>query len=347
MPKVAIIIVTYNARQYLDDCLLSLKKINYPLDDFKVVIVDNNSQDDTVSHIQNNFSEFHLISLDKNLGFAGGNNVGFEFASKNNYDYVFALNQDTAVDPNFLIKAVELAQSNNQIGAVQSKLLLHGQPDKVNSTGNHIHYLGFAYAGGHQTPDQKINISKIAYPSGAAVLYRMSALAEVGFFDEELFLYHEDTDLGWRLWLAGWQCILSPESIVYHKYEFSRSISKYYFMERNRYIVMLQNYHLATLIIILPMLLVVELMMFGYSFTTGWWREKLRAIIYFFGIKNWQRILKNRKRVQNFRKVKDQQIVKRFVSVINFQEIKNPLVNLIFNPLCSVYWSVIRRVIFW
>ena len=99
------------------------------------------------------------------------------------------------------------------------------------------------------------------------------------YFNEDLFIYHEDLDLGWRLWLQAFRCLLAPQSVVYHKYDFSRSISKYYYMERNRYIVSLQNYKVATLIILLPAWLAMELGLLAFSLFSGFWKDKLKTLV--------------------------------------------------------------------
>ena len=83
-------------------------------------------------------------------------------------------------------------------------------------------------------------------------------LKEVGLFDEEMWMYNEDQDLGWRVWLAGYKCVLAWDAVIYHKYEFSRSISKYYWMDRNRNLSIFKNYHFLTLILIFPAWLAME-----------------------------------------------------------------------------------------
>ena len=265
--KVLILIPIYNGVQgeFLDGCFSSLVKINYPKEDYQILAVDDVSSDSSVDFIQSNFPEIKIISNKENLGFAGSNNIGFKFGIENKFDYVFMLNQDTEVDPDFLYKAVELAESDKKIGAVQSKLMLFNDKMKINSIGNELHYLGFGYTGGYKSEDRVMTPKEITYPSGAAVLLRTSVLREVGLLNEEFYMYHEDLDLGWRIWLNNYKIMLAPESIVYHKYDFSRSIQKYYFMERNRYLVMMQNYKMATILVILPAAMAMDIAMFIYS----------------------------------------------------------------------------------
>lgn len=345
--RVLIIIVNYNGAGYLGDCLLSLTEINYSKDNFEILIVDNASTDGSVEYLKKNWVEIKLIKNLENLGFAAGNNIGFQSALQNNFDYAYILNQDTVVQPNFLAEAINIAETNPRIGAVQSKLLLYYNIGKINSIGNEIHYLGFAFAGGYLSPDRELAVREIAYPSGASTLFKTSVLEEAGLFNPDFFMYHEDVDLGWRIWLRGYQVVLAPKSVVYHKYEFSRSIKKYYFMERNRYLVLLQNYKLATLLLISPPLIIMGLSMFFYSFFAGFWREELRVCRYFLNSRNWQQIIKTRKKIQKNRHLGDAAVIKRFVGKIEFQDLSNPLLRYIANPILNLYWQIVKKIIWW
>ncbi|MFA5022256.1 MAG: glycosyltransferase family 2 protein [Patescibacteria group bacterium] len=345
--KVLIIIPSYNGTGFLPDCLSSLAKITYPKDDYEIIIIDDVSTDGSREYIRNNWRDIKLIINETNLGFAATNNVGLHYAIDNNYAYAYLLNQDTVVKPDFLQQAVLVMENDKQIGAVQSKLLLYQDQGKINSVGNEIHYLGFAFAGGYLLPDTKMAIKEITYPSGACTLFRVGALKEVGLLNNDFFMYHEDTDLGWRLWLGGYKVLLAPESVVYHKYEFSRSIKKFYYMERNRYLVILQNYKIATLILILPAACLMDIAMFFYSFLAGWWREELKVYNYFCRPKSWTKIIKTRKLVQQKRQVLDKEIIARFTGKIEFQDIQNPLLKYIANPVLNLYWQIIKKLIWW
>lgn len=346
--KVLIVILVWNGvAEFLSDCFSSLKKINYSKEDLEILAIDNNSTDKSVEFIKNNYPEVKIVTNKENIGFAAGNNVGLQYAIDNDFDYVYLLNQDTVVKADFLSEVIAVAETDEKIGAVQSKLLLYQDQGKINSIGNEIHYLGFAFAGGYQRPDQEMTIREITYPSGACTLFRVSALKQVGLFNADFFMYHEDTDLGWRLWLGGYKVMLAPKSVVYHKYEFSRSIDKFYYMERNRYLVLLQNYKIATLLLISPAACLMDIAMFFYSFIGGWWRQEFTVYAYFFKLKNWDKIMQTRQLVQSKRKVKDREVVKRFVGKIEFQDFQNPLLKYIANPVFNFYWQVVKRLIWW
>jgi len=345
--KVAIIVLVYNGRQYLPDCLFSLRKISYPKDLYKVVAVDNNSSDSSAKYIRNNFPEVTVIENEKNLGFAAGNNVGVKYALESGFDYVHFLNQDTVVDADFLQEAVVAAEKEEKIACVQSKLLYFSDKSKLNSRGNVIHYLGFGWTDGNLETDNGLTDTEIAYASGCSCLWKISALREIGLFDEKFFMYHEDLDLSWRARLLGYKILLASKSAVYHKYEFSRSISKYYFMEKNRYIVMLQNYKWPTLFLIGPAVDLMELGLFLFSLKSGWWKEKIKVYRYLIGRKNLEEIFTTREKIQKQRKVGDKEISRLFTGKIEFQELPSPILKYIANPLFNLYWQIVKRLIWW
>jgi GT2 family glycosyltransferase len=342
-PRVLIIIVNYNGSEYLGDCFSSLEKITYSADRIQTVVVDNASVDGSADQIAERWPAVRLIRSQQNLGFAGGNNIGMRLALEEKFDYVYLLNQDTVVTPHFLDEVITVAEADKKIGAVQSKLLLHDRPTIINSIGNDIHFLGFAYAGGNGTPDHPLPVGEITYPSGAGVLIRVAALREVGLFDEELFMYHEDVDLGWKLWLYGWRCVLAPQSVVYHKYEFSRSLKKFYFMERNRLLVLFRNMSLRTLCLILPALVAMQLGMILYAFIGGWSRHELRALGYVLNPTRWWRWWLQRADLQKERRVSDKVIWNRFVGTIAYQDGATSLVVQAANPVFAAYWKLVRR----
>lgn len=354
--KIGVIIVLYNSRPYLDDLFFSLGKVAYP--NWEIVCVDNASTDGGAEYLKEKFgaqfSNLTIMKIDKNSGFAIGNNIGLKYLADNNFDYAYLLNQDTAVAPDFLEQT--LAKADNGVGSVQSLILLHDKNEVANTLGNAIHYLGFGYCFGYgwtaekwekyladwRAGDAELNI---AYGSGAGLLLDVRALKNVGFFDDIYFMYHEDLDLGWRLRLAGYKNVLSPESVIYHKYEFGKSIKKYYWMERNRFITIFKNYSVWSLVLIIPPLLFMEAGMFFFSFFSGWWREKLRVYEYFLYPRHWRRIFSERRRIQKLRKVSDREIAKYFTGKILFQDMNNWFLRKIANPLFNLYWKVIEKVI--
>lgn len=357
--KVAIILINYKdyAKIFLLDCIESLRTQSYPRDNFKIFIVDNETSAETENFLRGAAPEAELILNKTNDGFAKGNNDGFRQAIKQNFDYLVALNMDTVVDIEWLAELVKVAQSDDKFGVVQSRIMLWqknketGEIEKnfINSLGNDLHFLGFGYCRGYKEIWQN-QINKpleITYASGAAVLFKREVLEKIGMFAEEFFMYHEDTDLSWRARLAGWKIVLAPDSVVWHKYEFSRSVRQFYFMERNRLIMTLENYKLGSLLLLLPAFVLMEAGLLFYSFINGLWREKLKVYFYFLQSKNLRRIIKNHQQKTKLRVLSDREIVKNFVGEIEFQEIDNPVLAYIANPILNFYWLIIKKLIFW
>jgi len=348
MSRIAIIIVNYNGLDYLADCLNSLTSLDYPQNDYQIFFIDNASTDDSLAYVKKNFPDLKIITKDKNLGFAQGNNIGMQKAIEQGFDYVFLINQDTITDKDVLQKLVAKAESEENIAAVQPRLMLYPDKDKVNSIGNAIHYLGFGFSsGGYQLYDQSLQCKQITYASGAAVLIKTKVLEKIGLFDPDFFMYHEDLDLGWRMRMAGYKIILVPQTVVYHKYQFSKSIKKYYFMERNRFICVLENYKWGTIVLITPACLIMELGLFFFALKSGFAWEKLKVYAYFLKPSSWLKIFRHRKEKNKYRKVKDKEIVRFFTGKIEFQEIDNFILKKLANPLFNLYWLLIKKLIVW
>jgi len=348
MKNVALIIVNFNGLEYLADCLTSLANLDYAKENYKIFLVDNASTDNSVNFVRANFPQVEIIVNKENLGFAEGNNIGMEKTLAENFDYICLLNQDTISDSGFLKELVKTAEADEKIAAVQPRIMLYPEKEKVNSLGNSIHYLGFGYSsGGYQQFNGNLEPKEIAYASGAAVLIKKEALEKVGLFDPDFFMYHEDLDLGWRLRLAGYKILVVPTAVVYHKYQFSKSIKKYYFMERNRLICLLENYKIGTLILIFPAWLIMEIGLLLFSLKSGFWQEKLRVYGFFLKADTWRKIARERRAKRAIRAKKDKDVINLFTGKIEFQEIDNFILKKIANPAFNLYWRVVKFLIFW
>jgi GT2 family glycosyltransferase len=177
-------------------------------------------------------------------------------------------------------------------------------------------------------------------------MFKAKALKQVGLFDEEFWMYNEDQDLGWRLWLAGYTCALAPAAVAYHKYEFSRSASKFYWLDRNRMLAIWKNYHWATLVLIAPSFIIMEIGLLLFSIKPGWILEKLKVWGYFLNIKHWPYLFQARRAAQKLRRVRDRDIIRLFSGKIWYQEIDDIKLRLI-NPVFNAYWQIVKFVVRW
>ncbi len=383
LPKVAIIYLTYNGKDSYRDitrCLTSIATLDYPMDRFEVICVENPSAHGTSwSFIEKEWlprvgKDFPQLTIEKNendLGYSGANNVGAKIAKEHGCDYVFALNQDADVDRGFLRAAVERAEADPKIAFVQSLIVLGEERDRINSFGNRFHYLGFAYCGGHRMlrTEAEVWLEKerlknpdleVPFFSGCAMLCRMSFVEKYGLFDTPFYMYHEDVDATFNARIHGFKTVIEPKSVVYHYYEFSRSIKKFYWMERNRHLVNLTYYKLGTLLVLLPAFIGVELISLAFALKSGWWREKLRSWAFYFKASTWQWVWRRRSRVMRERVIGDREFLKWAESRILFQEAdpassgkgiaddaRGGIVTRIANPLMTIYWKVAYFLIRW
>ncbi|PKM91676.1 hypothetical protein CVU82_00495 [Candidatus Falkowbacteria bacterium HGW-Falkowbacteria-1] len=346
--KLAIILINYKdyAKKYLDDCLLGVRKQDF-LGEINLYITDNETSDESFNYLEEKAPEAKIIRNKNNDGFAKGNNDAIEEAFRDNCDYIFLLNMDTIIEETTVSEMVRVADNQESIGAVQARLMLYPAKNKINSLGNKTHFLGFGFCEGYnETYDSAgvVDKAEIFYPSGAAVLFKRNVLEKVGLFDESYFMYNEDQDLGWRIWLAGYKCVLAKNSIVYHKYEFSRSISKYYFMDRNRIITTLKNYKIFTLVLFLPAFLVMEFGLFYFSLKNGWAKDKIKIWLNFLNPFFWYRIYLGRKKVREFRKIKDRDLMFLISGKISYQEISGSLLSLA-NFFLNIYFIFAKFLI--
>lgn len=345
MARVAVVIVSFNARRFVEACFGSLARAR--LGGAEVIVVDNASADGTVGAIRSGFPWVTVVEAGANLGFAGGNNLGIRRALDDGCEWVYLLNPDTEVEPGFLEEALAVASADPGTGAVQSLILLDPERGRINTAGNKIHFLGFGYCGLYRAPRGEAPVAphEIAFASGAGSLWRAAALRVVGLFDEALFLYHEDLDLGWRLRLAGWRALLAPRSVVFHKYEFTRNPRKYFLIERNRYLVLGKNLSPRTMLVLLPFLVIGEVGLLAVAALSGWLPEKLRADAALLRPTEIRRLRAARRDVQRTRRVRDAEVMRVFTPAIRFEGLEGAwLPKLLERPMALV-WKVIRPLL--
>jgi len=252
-PLVSVIILNYNGRKnlgkVLKNCLMSAFDTNYP--NFEVLFVDNASTDDSVEFVKKRFGQnprLRIIQNERNLGFTEGNNVGIRNAKG---EYIALLNSDAKADPEWLKELVK-AIHPPEIGAVQSKLLQMSSPDVIDCAGGLIDYYGYHLERGSGEKSSKYTeTDEIFYAKGAGVLIKREILEKTGLFDPEIFMYFDETDLCWRIWLSGYKVLFAPKSIVYHASGSTASKlqekTRSYYYTRNHILVLLKNYGLGNM----------------------------------------------------------------------------------------------------
>lgn len=209
--KVSIIVVNWNGERFLKDCLGALSNQSYT--NCEIILVDNGSSDNSVWFARENFPGVKVVELKENKGFTGGNAAGLEIAQGG---FIALVNTDARVDETWLQNLIEPMQRDRTIGICASKLIftdsltLNGAGDGLTTAG-----VGFNRGlGGNPAGFERPEF--VFGACGAAVLYRRRMLDEIGFLDDDFFLYDEDTDLNFRAQLAGWKCAYVPTAIAYH-----------------------------------------------------------------------------------------------------------------------------------
>ncbi len=220
LPKVAIVILNWNGKNFLQQFLPSVFSTNYS--NYELIVADNGSSDDSVAFMQTNYPSVRLIHFEHNLGFARGYNEALKHVEA---DYYALLNSDAETQPGWLQPMVELLESDSSIGACQSKLLLFADKkmfEYSGAGGGWIDKYGYPFAKGrvfdyceedHGQYDQQ---EQIFWASGAAMFIRAKVFHEMQGFDEYFFAHQEEIDLCWRMQLAGYKIYSCPSSVVYH-----------------------------------------------------------------------------------------------------------------------------------
>jgi GT2 family glycosyltransferase len=336
----AIVIVTRNHRHDLQECLPSLDA--QTRQDFTIVISDNDSSDGSVDWIRREHPSVHVIENRANLGFAEGSNVGLRWALAADAHYVVLLNPDTVVDPRWLDELVRSAEADSTAGICQSKIYRYPAttPPVINTVGNNLHYTGVGSCGHLDEVDrgQFADDVEIPYASGAAMLVKADVVRDIGLLDADLFMYHDDLDWSLRARLRGHRILLSAKSVVYHRYDFHRSASKFFFIERNRLIWLCKTHRASFLMLILPALLALEGGILYYAAAGGWLGAKLRSYADFLRLnRRWRR---SRRSIQQTRLVSDKSLVVAFNSRLTLPGAGDTAILRLANAIFDWYWKV-------
>jgi len=308
-PLVSIIILNYNAGEFLLECIKSVLKTNY--ENFEVIVVDNASNDNSVELCKKDFQDVKILENDVNLGYCEGNNVGIRKAKG---EFVAILNPDTVVEEDWL---KELVDGYNVFGEgiYQPRFLTTNDEKILQGTGNMIQLFGFGFArnkgdldeGQYNKPEQ------IGYASGTCLFTTKAIMDKLGMFDSFLFAYHDDLDLCWRAALEDIKSYYIPSSIVYHPpegYTFKWNSFKFYLLERNRQYCLLTHYTRRTYFIMLPALVMIDIGVCFYYLKKGVFSSKIRASTNI--LKNFNQINSKYNQIQKRRVISDKELIKNF-----------------------------------
>lgn len=271
METTSVVIVTHQSGPFIGPVLDALAEDASGPDE--VIVVDSASSDDTRSILADH--GVTTILLEDNVGFAAGCHIGADAATGS---ILVFLGHDTTPDPGWLTPLIE-AVGLDGVGAAMATVVDAEHPDRFNTSGGHLTFVGLAWLSGlgDPVPSDEPDLIEVAFPSGAAMAIRAETWMRFGGFRRSLFMYLEDTDLGWRMRLAGLRVVRSSRSRVRHRYDFSRTPEKMYYLERNRWVLVCTNYRMATLVVLFPALVLADLGVLVVAIRDGWVRQKVRA----------------------------------------------------------------------
>jgi len=216
--EVTVVVVTWQAGHLLAACLDSVLASDCP---HRLLVVDNASTDSTADLLGTRYPDVPVARQPRNLGFAGGAAAGLDLVRT---PYAVLLNDDAVASPGWLAALVAALDAYPRAGAVASKVLL--EDGRINSAGGLVTRDGYGVDRGYGEPDDgRWDLpGEVFVAPGTACALRMTAVREVGGMAAPYFLYYEDTDLCWRLWLAGWSVRYEPAAVVRHRHAASAGV---------------------------------------------------------------------------------------------------------------------------
>lgn len=315
-PLVSIVTVNYNGKDYLRELYQSLHHQGYDLVEY--ILVDNNSSDDSIQFVRENFPEVQIIQNPDNYMFAKGNNIGIEAAQG---EIICLLNNDVKVAPDFLEKIIPVFEEYPEMAACQPKVLDMNKPDffeYAGAAGGFIDKYGYPFMRGRifftleKDLGQYDDIIEIFWSTGACFFIRKSVIDELGSLDEDFKMHMEEIDLCWRMHLSRHKIYCIPAAKVWHKGGgtlSAESPQKIYWNFRNNIFLLAKNLQMLNLLRIL----IIRIGLDGIAFLREMFQGKFRGAVsiikgYGWILLNSSLLFRKRSLVQKKRKVNDKEI---------------------------------------
>lgn len=339
-PPAGVVVVTFRSAPFIARTLQALVAAS---PDVPIVVVDNGSDDDTVSIVQG--FPVRLLRLTENRGYGGAVRAGVEAVGT---ERVAVLNHDVVVRPGWLAPLVA-ALDDPAIGAAMPTIELLDRPGTFNTSGGAVTCTGIAWVTDVGQPiGDEPQIVDVPFPSGAAFAVRRDVWDAVGGMWDELFLYGEDVDLGWRLYLAGWRSVRVSASRVAHDYSFERTPEKLRLLERNRWRLLRANYRTSTLVVLVPVVALHEAGVLIAAIRGGWFRGKVSTWRQVVGER--RALAERRRRLQSRREVGDALVLGRFtgkLATIDIPGFRVPAGTRVVDALSRWWVRLVLPVVVW
>jgi GT2 family glycosyltransferase/glycosyltransferase involved in cell wall biosynthesis len=251
---VSVVLVNFRGVDDTIEAIKGLRDLDWPDHLLEIVVVENGSGDDSLARLRAIPGEIKVVASRKNLGFAGGCNLG---VSKASGEFIAFLNNDARPDPGWLKEAILSFHTGRDVGAVASKVL-DWEGKAVDFVDSAITWYGMGYKphAGERDRTEWSREKDVLFGTGAAMVIRTRVFVELGGFDDAYFMFYEDVDLGWRLNLLGYRFVFQPKSLVYHKHHASiekfGDFREHYLLERNALYTLFKNFDGESLAQVFP-----------------------------------------------------------------------------------------------
>ena len=338
--KLSIIIVIYKNLSDLEICLKSIstqENLEFEYSEIEILVVDNCPEDSENVQIAHKYPWIKVINNPTNTGYAGGNNIGIDKALGK---WLLILNPDTILHPEALNALLKTAKANPK-ALINAKLL---NPDgSINACGNILHYTGITTCQGLNEPSKNYQgTQKVSLISGAAFLVQRKIMQALGGFDDLYFMYLEDADLSLRAKLKGYDLLCASDAQITHNYTLGMSSQKFYYLERNRLLMLFKLLTTKTLWLMLPALLLTELATWAFALIKGGAYLKAKLQGYLWLKKQKQVWLSKRKVLQEERLIPDSMLLKESITALPFGQLMTKgylsiMLTVLTNPLYSLF----------
>jgi hypothetical protein len=313
MEKVSVAVINYNGEQYLQECLSSIQASDYPIEE--IILVDNNSQDDSLKFVRENFPQVKIISLQKNLGPGAARNIALKKAC---FNYVLLVDPDGVMEPSAVRHLVAALKLSPQAAAAHPRVLFYNQRERIQYDGSYIHYLGVAVQRhrNEQLSDHPPGDPEPVDCLGGIPLVKKDIALSIGGYDEAYFYGFEDADFIYRLTMADYTCYNVPLAVVYHK-EGTSSLSmregkqyqpqRAFMVVRNRWFFILKMYEWRSIILLAPVFLLYEFITCVYLLIKGSFIEHIKGL--WAVALSLRKIMAKRKVIQHIRVKRDRDLL--------------------------------------
>jgi len=330
IPEVTIVVLNYNGKKYIHDCLNSIFRMNYP--NFKVLVIDNASWDSSPLVVKQEFPRAKLVEHRRNHGFAKAYNMALVDVDS---EFIVLLNNDVKVEPDWLNELIHVISGDDKISAVTPKMLFKHDTNLINAAGGKCDIYGSGWNRGNGENDigQYEKIEEVFYVNFGAVVIRKNAWKDVGSLDEQYFLYGEDLDWCWRARLKGYKIYYIPQARVYHEWRGSRG-PMIPLLERNWLMTAIKNFDSVTLLKLAPRFVSLKAAVGVWLLLKGRSLSEKFAVPngFIWNLKKFGQIWKNRLLIQASRKIDDSEI-RRFMYngslelSLGLRRIRHPIVD--------------------